>query len=90
MKALVGAFNQEKALVGACSVIVQPVVEPMDRFVALGYSSSGSTSVLITMMELLLSLPRLPPASRPPLPAPGATVYLQWTQDIQCSDYLLQ
>ena len=26
MKALVGAFNQEKALVGAFSVIVQPVV----------------------------------------------------------------
>ena len=35
MKALVGAFNQEKALVEAFSVIVQPVVEPMDRFAAL-------------------------------------------------------
>ena len=35
MKALVGAFIQEKALVGAFSVIVQPVVEPMDRFAAL-------------------------------------------------------
>ena len=35
MKALVGAFNQEKALVGTFSVIVQPVVEPMDRFTAL-------------------------------------------------------
>ena len=35
MKALIGAFNQEKALVGAFSVIVQPVVEPMDRFTAL-------------------------------------------------------
>ena len=35
MKALVGAFNQEKALVGAFSVIVQPIVEPMDRFAAL-------------------------------------------------------
>ena len=35
MKALVGAFNQEKAIVGAFSVIVQPVVEPMDRFKAL-------------------------------------------------------
>ena len=34
MKALVGAFNQEKALVGAFSVIVQLVVEPMDRFTA--------------------------------------------------------
>ena len=35
MKAVVAAFNQEKALVGALSVIVQPVVEPMDRFTAL-------------------------------------------------------
>ena len=35
MKALVGAFNQGKALVGAFSVIVQPVVEPIDRFTAL-------------------------------------------------------
>ena len=35
MKALVGTFNQEKALVGAFPVIVQPVVEPMDRFAAL-------------------------------------------------------
>ena len=35
MKALVGAFNQEKALVGAFSVIVHPVVEPMDRFAVL-------------------------------------------------------
>ena len=30
MKGLVGAFNQEKALVGAFSVIVQPIVEPME------------------------------------------------------------
>ena len=35
MKAVVAAFNQEKALVGAFSVIVQPVGEPMDRFTAL-------------------------------------------------------
>ena len=35
MKAVVAAFNQEKALVGTFSVIVQPVVEPMDRFAAL-------------------------------------------------------
>ena len=35
MKAVVAAFNQEKALVGAFSVIVQPVVEPMDRYSAL-------------------------------------------------------
>ena len=35
MKALVGAFNQEKALVGAFSVIVQPVLEPMEHYTAL-------------------------------------------------------
>ena len=35
MKALVGAFNQEKALVGAFSVIVQPVVEPIELYTAL-------------------------------------------------------
>ena len=35
MKALVGAFNHEKALVGAFSVIVQPVVEPMGHYTAL-------------------------------------------------------
>ena len=35
MKVLVGAFNQEKALEGAFSVITQSVVEPMDRFTAL-------------------------------------------------------
>ena len=35
MKAPVGAFNQEKALVGAFSVIVQPVVEPMEHYTAL-------------------------------------------------------
>ena len=34
MKAVIAAFNQEKALVGAFSV-VQPVVGPMDRFTAL-------------------------------------------------------
>ena len=35
MKALVGAFNQERALVGAFSVIVQPVVESMEHYTAL-------------------------------------------------------
>ena len=35
MKALVGAFNQERALVGAFSVIVPPVVEPMEPYTAL-------------------------------------------------------
>ena len=37
MKVVVAAFTQEKALVGAFSVILQLVVdvEPMDRFAAL-------------------------------------------------------
>ena len=35
MKAVVAAFNQEKALVGAFSVIVKPVVEPMEHYTAL-------------------------------------------------------
>ena len=49
MKALVGAFNQEKALVGAFSVIVQPVVEPMDRFAALSglFSPASAEEVMI-------------------------------------------
>ena len=35
MKALVGTFNQEKALVGAFSVIVKTGVEPMEHHTAL-------------------------------------------------------
>ena len=42
MKAEVAAFNQEKALVGAFSVIVEPVVEPMDRFAALIWRRIGA------------------------------------------------
>ena len=34
-QSIVGAFNLEKTLVGAFSVIVQPVVEKMDRFATL-------------------------------------------------------
>ena len=62
MKALVGAFNQEKALVGAFSVIVQPVVEPMDRFTALvicnmfprDNSSAGSVVVVLPYCATLI------------------------------------
>ena len=35
MKALVGAFNQEKALVGAFPWLWKPVVEPMEHYTAL-------------------------------------------------------
>ena len=41
MKAVV---NQEKALVGAFSVLVQPVAEPMDRFTALIIISVQTTN----------------------------------------------
>ena len=47
MKALVGAFNQEKALVGAFSVIVQPVMEPMEHYTALG---SGVAAVVMWVL----------------------------------------
>ena len=44
MKAVVAAFNQEKALVGAFSVIVQPVVEPMEHYTALDTSHKSHTA----------------------------------------------
>ena len=46
MKALVGAFNQEKALVGAFSVIVQPFVEPMEPYTALVLDVLGNCGVI--------------------------------------------
>ena len=46
MKALVGAFNQEKALVGAFSVIVQPVVEPIEHYTALVVTVTSVLTVL--------------------------------------------
>ena len=46
MKELVGAFNQEKALVGAFSVIVQPVVEPMEHYTALTLTLAGAEDLL--------------------------------------------
>ena len=54
MKALVGAFNQEKALVGAFSVIVQPVVEPMDWFAALGKNKDPGNTVKTLVAALSL------------------------------------
>ena len=53
VKAVVAAFNQEKALVGAFSVIVQPVVEPMDRFTALGLILWAHTEVELTLVSWL-------------------------------------
>ena len=44
VKAVVAPFNKEKALVGAFSVIVKPVVEPMDRFAALVAAAGAGTS----------------------------------------------
>ena len=48
MKAVVAAFNQEKALVGAFSVIVHPVVEPMDRFTVLVSSLQSQLQRMMT------------------------------------------
>ena len=55
VKALVGAFNQEKALVGAFSVIVQPVVEPMDRFTALAVTLTAPTTLMLAVVCLHLA-----------------------------------
>ena len=55
MKALVGAFNQEKALVGAFSVIVQPVVEPMEHYTALVSSIRFSHGTILWIMSSLIS-----------------------------------
>ena len=50
MKVLVGAFNQEKALVGAFSVIVKP----MDRFTALVTSQSRNSAAAARLKSLLI------------------------------------
>ena len=51
MKALVGAFNQEKALVGACSVIVKTDCETDGSFAAL-----ASVDVMHCVQEEVISL----------------------------------
>ena len=56
MKALVGAFNQEKALVGAFSVIVQPVVEPTEHYTALVPSSSRAWRHYVAIGSRLMGL----------------------------------
>ena len=56
MKALVGAFNQEKALVGAFSVIVQPVVEPMEHYTALVAGVEALRAELESSQQLVASL----------------------------------
>ena len=61
------SFNQEKALVGAFYVIVQPVVEPMDRFTALTLSVPGTTIALLCR----LSMVNCPGPLHPSNPVPG-------------------
>ena len=61
MKALVGAFNQEKALVGAFSVIVRLVVEPMEHYTALFlmstllWSSRMAEDLLISLVMVVVA-----------------------------------
>ena len=77
MKALVGAFNQEKALVGAFSVIVQPVVEPMDLFAALVWSLHHMS--ILDRDQQILSQPVRSLASQAKHQAsPATTASLRW------------
>ena len=78
MKALVGAFNQEKALVGAFSVIVQPVVEPMEHYTALVWSLHHMS--ILDRDQQILSQPAsaLSPAKPSTKPHQPATASLRW------------
>ena len=67
MKALVGAYNQEKALVGAFSVIVQPVVEPMEHYTALEVASSPAPKRRGSISPFLVG-----PGTPPPIILPGS------------------
>ena len=58
MKAVVAAFNQEKALVGAFSVIVQPVVEPMEHYTALLSNASPAEGHIVWAGCVLGGVPR--------------------------------
>ena len=53
VKVLVGAFNQEEALVGAFSVIVKPVVEPMDHFTALLLTSGKTVAEILDILSVI-------------------------------------
>ena len=74
MKVVVAAFNQEKALVGAFSVIVQPVVEPMDRFAALVIISSVQQPGLglVSAQDVFITLVTTGNISHRSRPARGA------------------
>ena len=57
MKALVGAFNQEKALVGAFSVIVETNLKPMHRHTALVASGYSSAAIQTLCIYICISSP---------------------------------
>ena len=70
MKAVVAAFNQEEALVGAFSVIVQPVVEPMDRFAALMKMPQLGLHPVTTRLADLVTRASVPPSMGQRAPEP--------------------
>ena len=78
MKALVGAFNHEKALVGAFSVIVQLVVEPMEQYIALHWT--------LTMWKYSFVASNCPD-HHPAGAGAGVAVTFSW-QLLACSWYL--
>ena len=54
-KEIVSYFNQEKALVGAFSVIVQPVVEPMEHYTALNLLLASPLPLASTVAGAVVS-----------------------------------
>ena len=63
VKTLVGAFNQEKALVGAFYVIVQPVVEPIKHYTALILTYHDNDDPVQGMEDLPPDFATIPPES---------------------------
>ena len=78
MKALVGAFNQEKALVGAFSVIVQ-----LHRLIDLRHYPGMSSSSLSPGQGPTPGPHTAPPAAAAPRPASPGPARATWTQTCQ-------
>ena len=90
MKALVGAFNQEKALVGAFSVITNLRMELFQALISIHWVTLRTSSALLPPAAALADLltEKLLVAVRPPLVTEDACCeelelcILTWTEDV--------